>query len=500
MNRLCTLSALELASSIRDRRVTSSEVVEAHIARIEEVNPSLRAVVRTLFDRARQEASSADRAVRSRPRSELPPFLGVPFTAKEHFAVQGLPNTGGLVRRAQRIAEADAEVVARMRRAGFILLGTTNVPEGLTWYESYNKVYGRTNNPYDTSRIPGGSSGGEAAIVAAQGSPIGLGGDMGGSIRLPAFFCGIAGHKASGGRIPETGAWPGARGMIGRYKVIGPMARSVADLRAVMPILEGADGKDPTVDGPAWKDSAADPRHVRVVWFDDNRIMSPSDDVRGAVRRSVQALERLGCQVEAWTPPSIHRGVEMWFAALSQAGGPTFAEVISDGQPFELLRQWARWPLRRSEHIFPVLALATLERAIKPFSKLRQASAELRLVLRKEIEDKLGDDGVLVCPVFHRTAPRHGIDAMVHFLGFSYSGVLNPLELPATSVPTGLSAAGLPVGVQVAGRRHADGLTLRVAEWIERETGGYRAPSIGSRPEDDAPGPSLRAYSEDAAP
>lgn len=478
MTDLCSSDTVGLAELLRTRAASSREIVEAHITRIERVNPALTAVVRTCFDRARREASHADERRAAEPAESLPPFLGVPFTAKEHLQVEGLPNTGGLVRRRERIASQDAEAVARMRRAGFVLLGTTNVPEGLVWYETYNKVYGRTRNPYDLARIPGGSSGGEAAIIAAQGSPIGLGGDMGGSIRLPAFFCGIAGHKPSGGRIPETGAWPGARGKIGRYKVLGPLARTIRDLRAVLPILEGPDGADATVDGPPLDDPRVEPKDVTVYWYDDNGIMTPSDEIRSAIRRSATALGDLGCRVVEWRPPTIPRGVEMWFAALSTAGGPTFNEVVSDGEPFELLRQWSRWPLRKSEHIFPVLALASLERAIRPFSGQRDKSALLLPKLQDEIETRLGERGVLLCPVFHRTAPRHGLEAMVHFLGFSYSGTLNPLELPSTAVPTGLSPQGLPTGVQIAGKRHADGLTLRVASWLEQALGGYRPPNI----------------------
>ncbi|MBK7396981.1 MAG: amidase [Myxococcales bacterium] len=261
MNPLLELSAVELAAKIRAREVSPVEVVETHVRRIEEVNGRLNAVVRPLFSAAHAEARAAERRLAAR-EADLPPFLGVPFTSKEHLEVRGLPNTGGLVRRRNVVAPRDATVVARMKEAGFVLLGTTNVPEGLTWYECYNKVYGRTSNAYSARHTPGGSSGGEGAIIGAGGSPIGIGGDMGGSIRLPAFFNGIAGHKPSGGRMPETGAWPGARGLIARYKVLGPMARRVSDLRAVMPILARPDGKDLSVDGPSWTEESLSPRDV----------------------------------------------------------------------------------------------------------------------------------------------------------------------------------------------------------------------------------------------
>lgn len=479
---LTQLSMLEMARRLRSGELGAEELCEAHIARIEVVNPALNAVVRTRFGEARAAARDADRR-RAAGERDLPPFLGVPFTAKEHLSIAGLPNTGGLLRRRDKVATRDATVVRRMREAGFILLGTTNVPEGLTWYETYNKVYGRTNNPHDVRAIPGGSSGGEAAIIAAGGSPIGLGGDMGGSIRLPAFFCGIAGHKPSGGRIPESGAWPGARGQIGRFKVLGPMARTIADLRAVLPVLEGPDGLDPTVDAPAFADREVDARALRVLWFDDNGIMAPSDDVRGAVRASVRALEARGASVTAWRPRAIKRSIEMWATALAESGGPKFSEVIADGEGLTLLADWLKWPLRRSQHTLPVLGLLTIEKALGPFERFKRQTSLLREELQREIEDALGDDGVLVCPVFHRAAPRHGLEAVRHFLGFSYSGALNPLELPSTAVPTGLGREGLPVGVQVAARRQADALTLRVAEWIEQDLGGYRAPTLGVKPE-----------------
>lgn len=474
MNPLLELSAVELAARIRRREVSPVEVVEVHIRRIEEVNGALNAVVRPLFAAAHAEARAAERRLLAR-ESGLPPFLGVPFTSKEHLEVRGLPNTGGLVRRRHVVAPRDATVVARMREAGFVLLGTTNVPEGLTWYECYNKVYGRTANAYSPRHTPGGSSGGEGAIIGAGGSPVGLGGDMGGSIRLPAFFNGIVGHKPSGGRLPETGAWPGAKGLIARYKVLGPMARRVADLRAVMPILARPDGKDLSVDGPAWAERPRAPREVRVLWFDDNGVMPPSPGVASAVRDAVQALERLGCPVERYRPMHLERGFQMWANALAQSGGPKFNDVIADGGELDLLAEWLRWPVRRSAHTFPVLALAALEKAIAKAPRWGKQMADLRHQMQAEIEARLGDDGVLVCPVFHRAAPRHGLHAMLHFLGFTYSGTFNPLELPSTAVPTGFDG-GLPVGVQVLGARQEDDLTLTVAGWIEQALGGWRPP------------------------
>lgn len=470
---MITLSAVELALRIRRREVTPLEVVDAHIARIEQVNGTLNAVVRPLFAEARATAREMNARI-EKSDAGLPPFFGVPFTAKEHLSVKGLPNTGGLVSRRNVCAKEDATVVRRMREAGFVLLGTTNVPEGLTWYESYNKVYGRTCNAHAVDRTAGGSSGGEGAIIGAGGSPVGIGGDMGGSIRLPAFFNGICGHKPTGGLIPETGAWPGTSGLIRRYKVLGPMARTIADLRAVLPILAGADGHDSSVDGVV-RELRVEPNEVTVYWFDDNGIMTPSPEIRAAVRAAAHSLEARGCRIVRWRPPNIERSLEIWANAISSAGGPKFSEVIGDGVPLDLLEQWMKWPLRRSNHIFPVLGLATIEKLIGRIPQFGARMAEQCIALRDAIESTLGPRGVLVCPVFHRTAPRHGIDAIRSFPGFSYSGILNPLEIPSTAVPTGF-AAGLPTGVQVAAARHHDALTLTVAEWIEQSLGGWRRP------------------------
>ena len=213
--------------------MTSRAVVEAHIARIEAVNPTINAVVAKRYDDARAEADAADArmAAAARPDEALRcRYLGVPCTIKECFALTGMPQSSGLVARKGVVASDDATTVARMRAAGAIPLGVTNVSELCMWYESNNRVYGRTNNPYDPSRIVGGSSGGEGAIIGAGGSPFGLGSDVGGSIRMPAFFNGVFGHKPTGGLVPGSGQYPEAHGEGARIVATGPLARRAADL------------------------------------------------------------------------------------------------------------------------------------------------------------------------------------------------------------------------------------------------------------------------------
>ncbi|MCZ6463206.1 MAG: amidase, partial [Proteobacteria bacterium] len=225
MDPLLTSSACELARQIRAGETPSTEVVERHIARIEQVNPALNAVVRDRFEQARLEAKQADDRVLSEESSTLPPLLGVPCTIKESIALEGMPNSCGVVARAGVVASQDAPPVARLRAAGAIPLGVTNVPELTAWVATDNRVYGRTNNAYDPARIAGGSSGGEGAIVGAGGSPFGIGTDIGGSIRVPAFCNCVFGHNTTGGLVHGTGPYPPYKGNHSRINSTGPIAR-----------------------------------------------------------------------------------------------------------------------------------------------------------------------------------------------------------------------------------------------------------------------------------
>ena len=238
-------SATALARAIREGEVSSREVVEAHIEMCERYQPRTGAIAVERFDAARREADAADARIASAGEGELPPLLGVPCTIKESFALAGMPNCAGLVARREHRAETTAPTVQRLIDAGAIPLGLTNVSELTLWVESDNRVYGRTSNPYDSSRAAGGSSGGEGAAVGSGASPFGLGSDIGGSIRIPAFFCGVFGHKPSNGLVPHTGSYPAAHGEAKRLLCCGPLARRGEDLMPVLRILSGPDGSRP---------------------------------------------------------------------------------------------------------------------------------------------------------------------------------------------------------------------------------------------------------------
>lgn len=474
------LSATALASRIRAGELSSREVVEQHITQIEAVNPTINAVVRTRFEDARAEADAADARRASTPAGDLPPFHGVPCTIKETFCLQGMPNSAGLLARKDVVADRDAPTVARLRRAGAIPLGVTNTSELAMWMESTNKVYGRSNNPYDPSRIVGGSSGGEAAIIAAGGSPFGLGSDIGGSIRGPCFFNGIFGHKPSGGLVPNTGQYPAVLNRTVRILASGPMARRAEDLMPLLRILAGPDGEDRACEAFPLGDPAAIGLEGRVVVnVVDNGALAVSRDLREAQARAVTALEACGMRVRSARFKGLKRQFEIWSAAIGRERDVPFGKMLKQGGKMHPVWEVAKLLAGRSEHTMMAIVLALVE----PLPDLMPATARklmaLSASLKAEILDALGDGGVMLYPTYATPAPRHGVPAFESLrlrLPFAYQGIINALELPATQVPLGLNAQGLPLGVQVISAHGSDHVTIAVAIELERIFGGWVPP------------------------
>jgi fatty acid amide hydrolase 2 len=474
MHEYSRLPAVELARRVRTQQVSPTELLEVHIERIESVNARLNALVADNFAAARRRAAEIEADLEQGRADPNAPFLGVPFTVKELIGVRGQPNTGGVPARAGIFAEQDSPLVRRLRDAGGIVLGVTNVSAAGIWLESHNRVYGRTNNPHSVSRTAGGSSGGEAAIIAAGGSPMGIGADIGGSIRNPCFFNGIYGHKPSAGLLPSTGHWPPAEGQRGRFCVSGPMARSVADLEAMMEVFSPAD--DPYRDKGRARFStmpAPDPGAVTVYYFESNGLTPVSAAVKRSINEAVSALEKRGHRVEAWRPKGIWRAAELWMCLVSRSSEDSVRALLGDGIPISCAKEWGKTALGRSNLPLYALIMASLERvgrsSEKRFVQLREHARRLR----EEIESKLDGRGVLVCPVYPQQAPRHN-HPLLSPLAFSYCGIFNVLELPATAVPTRTWPGGLPVGVQIVGRRFDDALTLAMAALVEENTGGFR--------------------------
>ena len=328
-DHLTSTSATNLSRMIRERSVSSSEVVEAHLRRIEQINPHLNAVVQVLAGRARRRATAADRAT-ARGQS-WGPLHGIPVTAKDTIEIRGVTSTGGTMGRADYLPTDDATVIERLRGAGAIVLGVTNVPELVLAGDTDNLVYGRTNNPYDLSRTPGGSSGGEAAAIAAGLSPLGLGSDVGGSIRLPAHFCGIAGLKPTTGRVPSTGHWPPFAGLLGPMFQIGPMARYVEDLGLALRLISGTDGRDPyTVPMPTGFQGGTAVDALRVAYFRDSGGARPDADTCRTIDLAVEALREAGVSVTEARPPGFADGHAIEEAVIRADGGATVRRFLEE--------------------------------------------------------------------------------------------------------------------------------------------------------------------------
>src|ERR1700682_475736 len=362
-------SAGELAEAIRSKRLSSKIVVEAHLDRIAKVNPKLNAIVQLTADAARKEADEADAAL---ARGQINgPLHGVPVTIKDTLETSGVICTGGTKGRANFVPKADATAVARLRNAGGMLLGKTTVPELAGAIETDNLVYGRTNNPYALARTPGGSSGGEAAIVSACGSPLGLGTDAGGSIRIPAHFCGLAGIKPTSGRVPRTGQFPmplGARNAVFHVSLI---ARRVEDLALALPIIAGPDFRDHSIVGMPLLDSKAVTLNgLKLAYYEDDGAATPTKEIAAAVRDSAKAFMDAGVKVEESRPPDVAKAGTVYFDMSRGDGGagtraflksigsdpisPLFEKALTNSvapamaNTTEALAAFVRWDLLRN--------------------------------------------------------------------------------------------------------------------------------------------------------
>lgn len=488
MNTVLTMSATELAATIRRGEVTSEAVVTRHLDHLREVNPALNAVVRVRRDPAIREAREADRVLAERGPEGVGPLHGVPCTIKESFELEGMPQSAGLVSRRGRRSSRDAVTVQRLRAAGAIPLGVTNVSELLMWMESNNRVYGRCNNPYDPSRIVGGSSGGEGASVGAGIAPFGLGSDIGGSIRMPAFFNGVFGHKPSAGLVPNSGQFPAPENDAIHCLSTGPLARRAEDLWPLLRVLAGPDGEC----AACREMELGDPDGVsvgalRVLDVADNGTTPVSADLREAQRAAARSLAARGAAVEAARFAGLGRSLHYWSATLAAGGGTPFGVLLSGGgERTRALPELLRWATGRSDHTLPALALTLIERIPEALPDRTRALRDEARALRHEIADALGDDGVMLYPSYSRPAPRHYMP-LLRPLDWVYTAIVNVLGFPSTQVPLGLNGDGVPLGVQVIAAHGNDHLTIAVAQHLERAFGGWVPPP--------RPSPSRRARS-----
>ncbi len=461
MNDILSLSGLAQARLIRNGEISSAELVEAHLEQIAQVNPSLNAVVETLERTALPEAAAADQR-RSRGES-LSPFDGVPFSIKDSIEVAGTVCTAGtLGYKSAPPSTRDATLVARLRSAGAIPLARTNLPDLLFAFESDNLLRGRTNNPYDLTKTAGGSSGGESALIAACGSPFGFGSDCAGSVRVPAHFCGIASIKPTSGRLPRTGHVPPAGGWIETLWQIGPMARRVEDLRALMPLLIGPDGEDFTVIPAPFSD--LEPQLNRVVFFTENGIAEPTPETVEAVRTAARVLEQLGIAVEERRPPCIEETYELEMQFLGADGGDGIRRFLQDIGSTETHPLLDGWLARLERYRTSAAGLAAYWDALDRF--------------RRELYAFVQPYDAILSPVCANPALPHGTSIEdANFRGFSYTMSWNVTGWPAAVVLGATSPDGLPIGVQIAAHPFREDVALALARRLEQALGGWRLPA-----------------------
>jgi amidase len=428
---------------------------------IDRVNPALNAVVALNPERTLAEATKADEA---RARGKNGALLGLPLTIKDSIDAEGFVSTGGSLARRDFVPARDATVVARIRSAGGIVLGKTNVPEYISSFETDNLVYGRTNNPYDLDRTPGGSSGGEAAILAAEASPLGIGSDGGGSIRVPAHYCGITGLRPTVGLIPETGAWPPSRST-GSLDIhtLGPMGRYVEDIALLLSVVAGPDGQDPfAVPVPIIDWRAVEPRRLRAAYYSDDPLTTPTAETRAAVATAAAALEALGNDVVAVTPTRrAAEATELFFACAGADGGARMrADVAAAaGQHHPQFATLLAYGLDETP---PTAAsfFATLERVH---------------AFRAEMRALMGKYDVILCPAAAGPAPLHGTppqgvpqEEYFRYEAFNYTHTYSVAGLPSAVVPAGRDPQGLPIGVQIVAAPFRDADALAVAAALQR--------------------------------
>ena len=473
---LAFASARQLAALIRRRRIGCLELLDHHIARVETYDSVLNAVVVRDFDRARKRARAMDR------KGEITgPLHGLPMTVKESFDVAGLPTSWGFPEHRDNLAQADALAVARLKTAGAIVFGKTNVPRGLADWQSYNEVYGATANPWDRARTPGGSSGGAAAALAAGLCALEAGSDIGGSIRVPAHFCGLFGHKPSWGLLPPRGHSLSGAAAMTDISVIGPLARSAEDLALALDVMAGPDEADTelrmVLPGPRTRGLEG----LRVaVWAEQPGQATDAETV-ARIGDLARFLRRGGARVSLAARPGFdpteayHVYLRLLYAAMS---GRASEEELARTR--EIASKFAPDDMS---------ADAVMMRGADMTHREWLGLNERRHRMRRAWGAFFADWDVLLCPVtatpalprmeegetWQRRLTVNGQDIAYNEQLF-WPGIIGAFHLPASVAPLGLSSKGLPIGVQIAGPLYGDRITLHVARLLEREWRGFNPP------------------------
>lgn len=467
---LTSLSAVEMAKCVRQHKLSPVEIVIAHLRRIEQLNPAINAFVQTDAARALQQARLAENAAAR--KEHVGPLHGVPVSIKSSIEVAGLRCEAGTKLREGYVAEQDAPLVSRLKNAGAIVLGTTNTPELLMAWETDNLLYGRTNNPWDLSRTAGGSSGGEAAAIASGCSAGGVGSDGGGSIRVPAHFCGICGLKPTPGRIPVTGHFPQSVGPFALLGVVGPMARTIPDLKLLFEVMQGPDVGDPSAAPvPLRWPKLGELKKLKVGFFEHDDRTPVTAETRQAVHDAAEQLRNAGFQVEPFLPAGLEKARDLWWKLFGIAGGMLLGPMTRgrESEISPILREFNSWVTAEPPHTAQTLLDTWIERDM----------------VRMQIFEEMQKFPILLCPVASVPAFRHGErewqidDQKVKYLdAWSYCDWFNLLGMPGIVLPMARSPEGLPIGVQIVARPWEEELALSVAELLEQARGPWKPPTI----------------------
>jgi amidase len=470
----------DLVAALAAGKISALELTDHVIDRIEALDPKLNAVVARDFDRGRDAGRSADAAL---ARGERRPLLGIPMVVKESFDVAGLPTTWGVPAHKDFIPQEDAVMVARVKAAGAVILGKTNVPYLLGDWQSYNEIYGTTNNPWDLGRTPGGSSGGSSAALAAGYGPLSLGSDIGGSLRVPAHYCGVYAHKPTLNLIPPRGHFvPGLVTRISDLAVVGPMARSAADLDLALAVTAGP---DETRAGIAYRLDLPKPRHeqlkdFRVLVIDDHPSLPTAASIRAALERLSQNLVKAGAKVAHASPllPDLATSARLYMRLLMSA--------LSERWPADIYQQ-AETTAATLKPDDNSLEAERWRGAVMSHREWAAADTA-RMTLRQQWSAVFREWDVVLCPPMPTPAFPHDHSPMgerridIDGKQFSFFDQLVWPEiattpgLPATAAPIGLSDTGLPIGVQIVGPYLEDRTPIAFAALMEREFGGFVPP------------------------
>ncbi len=478
-------SATNLSAALAAKKVSAVELAEDAIARIERHDGKINAVCVRDFDRALAAAREADAAL---ARGEQKPLLGLPLAIKESFNIAGLPTTWGFVPQKDFKPAEDALPVSRIREAGGVILGKTNVPTGLADWQSYNDIYGTTNNPYDLGRTPGGSSGGSSAALAAGYCALATGSDIGGSLRVPAFECGVFAHKPTVNLCAARGETPPPFPAIpreGDLAVIGPMARTAADLTLLLDVMAGPDPLDAGVayklDLPLARHQAL--REFRVLVIDSHPLLPTDEGVRGAIEKLAGELSKTGATIarESQLLPDFAETSRLYMRMLMGFLGAFFMPEIYAGA------QAGASQLSPADKSLGAERL----RGITASHRAWVLDAGARAGLRAQWRALFKAFDAVICPIMPTPAFPHDhledqeqrrikIDGKDYPYTdqLAWPGIATLPGLPATAVPLGLSGTGLPLGVQIVGPFLEDRTPLRLAELIEREFGGFVPPKM----------------------